>query len=89
VFDAESTTGVIFNRNLDGRILSFKQIQKSGTKALVLADDATGSVWDGLKGSSSQGPFKGKKLEPIPMTPSFWFGWIDHYPDTELFGSKK
>jgi hypothetical protein len=89
VFDAESTTGVIFNRNLDGQTLSFKQSQKSESKAVVLTDDATGSVWDGLTGSSSQGRFKGKKLEALPMTPSFWFGWVDHYPNTELFGLKK
>jgi hypothetical protein len=89
VFDAESTTAIIFNRNLDGQTLLFKQIQKSGTKALVLTDDATGSVWDGLTGTASQGFFKGKKLEALPMTPSFWFGWADHYPNTELFALKK
>jgi hypothetical protein len=89
VFDAESTTGVIFNRNLDGKTLSFKQIQKSGTKAVLLTDDATGSVWDGLTGTASQGPLKDKKLEAIPMTPSFWFGWVDHYPNSELFALKK
>jgi hypothetical protein len=89
VFDTESTTGAIFNRNLDGKTLSFKQIQKSGTKAVLLTDDATGSIWDGLTGTASQGPLKDKKLEGIPMTPSFWFGWVDHYPNTELFALKK
>jgi hypothetical protein len=88
VFHAESTTGVIFNRNLDGKTLSFKQIDP-GSKTIVLTDNMTGSLWDGLAGTASQGPFKGKKLEPIPMTPSFWFGWVDHYPDTELFALKR
>ena len=89
VFDTESTTGVIFNRNVDGKTLSFKQVKKSDSKTLILADDATGSVWDGLTGTSLQGSYKGKKLEAITMTPSFWFGWVDHYPDTELFALKK
>ena len=84
VFNAETTTGVIFKRNLEGKILSFKQALSSGKKGL-LADDATNSLWDGLTGTALQGPLKGKKLESLPMTPSFWFGWVDHYPDTELF----
>ncbi len=89
VFDAESTTGVIFRRNLDGKTLSFKQIEKSDSKTLTLVDDATGSVWDGLSGTSLQGFYKEKILQALPMTPSFWFGWVDHYPDTELFALKK
>jgi hypothetical protein len=89
VFDTESTTGVIFNRNLDGKTLSFKQIKKPGSKSLILADDATGSVWDGLTGTSFKGSYKGKKLQPIPMTPSFWFGWVDHYPNTEVYLPEK
>lgn len=89
VFDTDSTTGVIFNRNLDGKTLSFNQVKKPGAKSPVLADDVTGSVWDGLSGTSLQGYYKGKKLEALPMTPSFWFGWVDHYPDTELFALKK
>ena len=85
VFEAEITTGVIFNRKIDGKTLSFKQIKKPDSKGLMLADDATGSLWDGLTGISLQGSYKGRKLEALPMTPSFWFGWVDHYPDTELF----
>ena len=89
VFDTESTTGVIFSRYLDAKILNFKALKQSGSKNLLLADDATASVWDGFTGESLQGTHKGKKLEAIPMTPSFWFGWVDHYPTTELYGINK
>ena len=85
VFDSESATGVIFRRRLEGKDLSFKQTTASDKKGLFLRDDATKSVWDGLAGRAVQGPLKGNKLEPVPITPSFWFGWIDHYLDTELF----
>jgi Protein of unknown function (DUF3179) len=84
-FDAESATGVIFKRSLDGKDLSFKQVAGSEKKGLFLLDEATKSVWDGLGGRAIQGALKGKKLEPVPMTPSFWFGWVDHYPNTELY----
>ena len=89
VFDSESTTGVIFKRKMKGKTLSFKQTQRSDKKGLFLVDDATSSLWEGLTGRAVQGPFKSKRLEPLPMTPSFWFGWVDHYPDTELFSLQR
>ena len=89
VFDAAPTTGVIFKRSLDGRNLNFKQVQGPHKNRLFLSDDATGSLWEGLMGTALQGSFKGKKLEPLPMTPSFWFGWVDHYPTTELFALQR
>jgi Protein of unknown function (DUF3179) len=85
VFDAETTTGVIFRRSLDGKKISFKQAIGSEKKGLFVVDDTTKSLWDGLSGRAIQGSLKGKKLEPVPMTPSFWFGWVDHYPSTELY----
>ena len=85
VFDSESTTGMIFRRKLDGKTLSFKKTQLQREKGVFLVDDETSSVWEGLSGRAVQGPLKGKKLEPLPATPSFWFGWADHYPKTELF----
>jgi hypothetical protein len=86
VFDEGTTTGMFFNRKLDGKTLSFKKTQLQGKKGLFLLDDQTGSVWEGLSGRAIQGSVKGKKLEPLPATPSFWFAWVDHYPKTELFG---
>jgi hypothetical protein len=85
VFEEESTTGIILQRKLDGKILSFRKTQIPGQKGLFLRDDATASVWEGLSGKAIQGPLKSNRLEPLPMTPSFWFGWVDHYPNTELY----
>ena len=89
VFDAESTTGAIFKRILEGKELSCKQTTGPDKKELFLADGATRSLWEGLTGTAVQGPLKGKKLEAVPMTPSFWFGWVDHYPNTELYRLEK
>jgi hypothetical protein len=86
VFDEETTTGMIFNRKLEGKILTFKKNSMSTKKGFFLVDDASRSVWEALAGTAIEGPFKGKKLEALPTTPSFWFGWVDHYPKTELFG---
>lgn len=85
VFDPESTTGAIFRRKTEGKTLSFKKAQAADKKRLFLVDAATGSLWEGLTGTALQGPLKGTRLEALPATPSFWFGWVDHYPNTELF----
>lgn len=85
VFDVETTTGIIFKRSLDSKNLFFKQATGSEKRGLFLVDEATKSVWDGLRGKAIKGALQGKKLEPVPMTLSFWFGWVDHYPNTELY----
>jgi hypothetical protein len=54
-----------------------------------LVDDESGSIWQGLTGQAVQGSLKGSRLEALPITPSFWFGWVDHYPDTQLFELRK
>ncbi len=89
VFEAETATGVIFERKIENKIASFKRTQLADKKGPSLVDDITGSVWEGLTGRAIQGPSRGKKLKPLPTTPSFWFGWVDHYPKTELFGLNK
>jgi hypothetical protein len=85
VFDEASATGAVFSRRVDGRTLSFTERRSSRDKNLLLTDKETKSIWKGLSGRATGGFLKGKKLDPVSATPSFWFGWIDHYPETELF----
>lgn len=89
VFDEETATGMIFTRKLDGKTLSFKKAQPKSEKGLLLVDDESGSIWQGLTGQAVQGSLKGSRPEALPITPSFWFGWVDHYPDTQLFELRK
>lgn len=86
IFDKDSATGVVFKRELKGRLLSFRKPQV-GADAVLVVDNETGSVWDGLIGRAVKGELKGEHLEAIPVTPSFWFGWVDHYPETKIYGS--
>jgi hypothetical protein len=88
-FEQESATVMAFTRRANGHILSFKRTQVTEKKGLFLTDDATGSYWDGLTGRAVRGRLKGHKLEPLPVTSSFWFGWVDNYPKTEIFRAKK
>ena len=82
VFDADSATGVIFDRTLDGRALSF---DVEPGDSLLMRDRETGTVWSGLTGEALSGPLAGEQLERLPSFPSFWFAWADFFPDAELF----
>jgi hypothetical protein len=81
-FNTETGAAVVFSRRLaDNRVLSF-----SVKDALTLEDAESGSTWDGMSGLAVDGPLGGTQLKPVKHTNSFWFGWKDWFPDTELYG---
>jgi hypothetical protein len=84
VFNAESGTGVVFDRQLNGQTLTF-----SLGEGLSLIDVETGSKWDGLTGQAVEGLLEGESLTRLKSTASFWFGWKDWYPDTRVYGIDK
>ena len=88
-FEKESATVMAFTRRVKGQVLSFKRVQLTEQMGFFLADDITGSVWNVLTGRAIRGRLKGQKLEPLPVASAFWFGWVDHYPKTEIFRAKK
>jgi hypothetical protein len=81
VFDGLSFSGAVYRRDPGGTLLSFAP----GQSALSMVDSQTDSTWDGLSGRATAGADAGVNLEPVPITYSFWFGWADFYPDTELY----
>ena len=89
VFDNESATGMVFTRIVKDQIPSFKRTEGTGQEGFFLIDDSTDSVWNGLTGQAVRGRLKGQRLKPLPVTPAFWFGWVDHYPKTKVFLEKQ
>jgi uncharacterized protein DUF3179 len=81
VFDGLSFSGAVYRRDPGGTLLSFAP----GQSALSMVDSQTGSTWDGLSGRATAGADAGVELEQVPITYSFWFGWADFYPDTEVY----
>jgi len=55
-----------FSREVDGRVLTF-DLLPAGAR-----DRETGSRWNVL-GEAVEGPLRGRRLEPVPQTPSFRF----------------
>lgn len=81
VFNAETGTGVVYDREVDGQVLTFSQVE--GT---TIMDSETGTTWNGLTGEALEGSLSGNTLTRVKSTSSFWFGWKDWNPETEIFG---
>lgn len=80
VFDGRSESGAVYRSDPGGTLLRFS----AANGVLQMSDDG-GTVWDGLTGAALSGPLSGQALEPVPITYSFWFGWADFYPNTEVY----
>ncbi len=79
-FNADAATGAVWDRVVGTHTLNFHW---SGEN--MMTDQETGSTWDVLTGLSIAGPLTGEQLRQFPTTPSFWFAWLDLFPDTGLY----
>ena len=86
VFEPRSATGVVFRRDVDGRVLHLSLETAGGLDGTRLVDEETGTIWSAFTGEALQGPLAGERLERVKSTSSFWFGWKDFYPETALYG---
>jgi hypothetical protein len=83
VFDVHQGTGLVFDRRVDGRLLTFDQ----GGEEMTVRDQETGTIWDAFSGEALEGPLAGEQLDRVKSTIVFWFGWVDFHPDTLIYGS--
>lgn len=81
VFISDATTGLAYRREVNGQTLTF--IYNPDDETLV--DNETGTIWDAWRGLAIEGELDGHVLRRIHSTRSFWFGWKDWYPDTQIF----
>ncbi len=79
--DTVSGAAGVYSRVVEGRELSFVQGPEPGE----MSDVETGSVWSKLSGEAIEGALEGSALAPYEYFNSFWFGWVDYYPNTELY----
>ena len=86
VYDATAGAAVAWRRIIDGRLLTFERAEDAGDEGLLMRDAETGSVWTASGGEALSGPLAGSRLTQLAATPSFWFAWIDLFPDTSVYG---
>lgn len=79
--DAASEASAVYERQVDGQLLAFKP----GPMWTLLEDTTTGSTWDIVTGTAVAGPLTGTRLHRVPHHNSYWFAWVDFYPQTTLF----
>ena len=87
-FDAHSGAGVVFSRIVDDQTLTFQPYEADGDtpdEPLYIQDAETQTRWIALTGEAVEGELIGARLHQIPTTLSFWFGWKDFYPNTEIY----
>ena len=86
VFLDEATgTGIVYDRSVDGRALSFRAEGDGEGAQTVLVDDETGTRWQAFTGRAIEGELKGQTLRRVTSHLSFWFAWKDWNPETELY----
>ncbi len=84
-FDSGTATALVYDRNVDGRSLTFRiEGEPSGVQT-ILVDEETGSTWLVFTGRAIDGELKGKTMERMLSHLSFWFAWTDWNPDTDLY----
>ena len=84
VRDEASRSAGAFNRRVGDRVFMFEP-GDAGNSEMV--DAETGSTWSKLTGVAVTGELEGERLDTYPSFNSFWFGWSDYYPNTEVWVS--
>ena len=71
----------IFKGNLDTSPMTFTSAAGAG---VVMRDAETGSEWS-FEGCATSGSLTGKCLQAIDGNKDYWFDWLNHHPNTQLF----
>lgn len=76
-------TAVAFDRQLDGRTLTFYADDISPESA-PFKDKETGTRWT-LAGRAVDGPLRGQELKWINSIQCRWYAWSAEYPETSIY----
>ena len=83
VFHEESQTALPYSRQVDGRTLTFHQVEQEGPLP-EFRDVETGTTWD-LIGRAVDGPLQGEQLRLLPAYYSMWFAWSTYWPESTVW----
>ena len=87
-FHRWSAAGAVFDRRLDDRTLTFRLTDDADNERFIVVDHETSTRWQALTGEAIEGHLAGERLMAIPVTEVFWFGWVDYYPETLVYGKE-
>ena len=81
-------TAIAFDREVDGRELTFGVSGKLLMNSLVMYDRETGSLWSQFAGEAVYGPMDGARLEIVASQLTSWGDWRRQHPDTLVLEKK-
>lgn len=74
-------SGVVYDRRVEGRVLTFGVSGKLADNDLVLYDRETNSEWKQSSGVCLDGPLSGTTLTARPASVTTWQAFTESYPD--------
>jgi len=77
-------SAIVFNREVEGKILSFRASGYLLNDNLVLKDHPTDTLWSQLLGQGIKGARRGSVLEVYPSSLTTWKLWREAFPLTEV-----
>lgn len=75
-------SGVVYDRVVDGRELTFSNTSALHDSDLVMVDRQTGSYWWQVAGRAIVGELTGSELTAMPSELATWGDWRERNPDT-------
>lgn len=75
-------SGVVYDRRLEGRTLSFGNTSALYESDLVMFDRETNSYWWQVAGRAIVGALSGSRLTPLPSSTATWDEWKRLHPET-------
>lgn len=75
-------TGMAFDARVGDRTLNFGVSGLLYNSDVLLYDRQTQSLWSQIMRTAVSGPFKGTKLNSVPITHTTWADWKNRYPAT-------
>ena len=75
----EIPSATAYDRRMDERVLTFVRRDDA------IVDRETGTRWN-LFGAGTEGPLRGRQLEPVGAGVHFAFAWLAFNPDSDIYG---
>lgn len=80
---ALAKVAAVYDRSVDGRVLTFENSGALWRDTLVLRDRETGTYWTAATGVALSGPLAGRKLRPLPATYTTAGAWRRAFPESQ------
>jgi hypothetical protein len=77
-------SAIVFDRQVEGRILRFQASGYLLNDNLVLKDQPSDTLWSQLLGQGIKGALRGTLLDVIPSSVTKWELWRETYPDSDV-----